>query len=272
MSSDVASAQLSPLNQTNDPYTIATWFSFPQSQWFLSKSLSNNFINGIDKWFFDKNKFVTQNFINTHFDFVNEKFKTQFAPEVNKISLSFTKDPQLLEQYYGLRERSYRSDLGFEKYNGCESDFDKRGDIMVATQNSKVVAGARIDLSNRSNLMCNDNPQNGFFYKDVIKKFDQTFSESDTYSEICALVISEGMKNKFLLARLVTLLIRFSKESGCKYSVGIAYPNLCDFYRVMFKSYGDNFKIFNDISCPYDHKKYGSNRYDLVFHPMVLKF
>lgn len=268
-----ASEQSIP-NQANSTHSnsqylsnIGIWFSFPQSQWFLSRSIPNNFINGIDKWFFDKNKF-TQSFVNANF--TNKNFIKEKTAEANKIELVFTKDPTLLEQYYKLREDTYRTELGFEKYDGSENDFDRRGEIMIATQNNNVVAGARLDLSSANKNMYNDYPEHGFVYRDIIKKFDPTFSDDDIYSEICGLVLGKFVKNSYFFPRFFNSLVKQASSNNCRYVVGIAYPVLCRLYNMMFKHLGYNFKIFYDIRHPFNSNKHG-NKLKLVFCPIVIK-
>ena len=133
------------------------------------------------------------------------------------------------------------------------------------------MAGARLDISNANSFMYNDRPEHNFYYKDVIKSFDSSFSDEHLFSEICSLVVDKELSSKFVLVRLVNSLIEFSKEQGCTYSVGVAYQELCNLYQEMFKKYGSNFKIFYDILYPLSGQ-YKNGKKPLEVFPMILKF
>ncbi|CAA0123474.1 Uncharacterised protein [Halioglobus japonicus] len=62
------------------------------------------------------------------------------------MSLEFkiTRDAQLLDQYYRLREQCYRSELGLSGFDGSEDEQDKHSDIMVALDGDRCVGGVRI--------------------------------------------------------------------------------------------------------------------------------
>ena len=60
------------------------------------------------------------------------------------IQFSISRDPQLLEQYYTLREQCFRDELGIPDFDGSEDEMDRQGQIFLAVQNGRVVGGARI--------------------------------------------------------------------------------------------------------------------------------
>ena len=62
------------------------------------------------------------------------------------MSLAFeiTQNPEVLEQYYHLREQCYRSDLGLTDFDGSEDAEDRCSQIMVALADDYVVGGVRI--------------------------------------------------------------------------------------------------------------------------------
>ncbi|MFT6077671.1 MAG: hypothetical protein ACJATU_000881, partial [Rickettsiales bacterium] len=156
------------------------WFFMPQEQWFLNGSLQD-LVEGCESWF----------------DSVM-KIDRKPAPkkkkiDVSKITIISTQDPDLLKQYYDLRERQYRKKLGFEQYDGQENEYDKIGDIMVALYAGKVIAGGRVDYSNKIKIMCNDDPVSGFTYQSLLKRFDSDANQEDIFSEICGLAVNERM-------------------------------------------------------------------------------
>jgi hypothetical protein len=62
------------------------------------------------------------------------------------LSLEFkiTRNVQLLDEYYQLRERCFRADLGLVDFDGSEEEQDKCSKIMVALLDGRCVGGVRI--------------------------------------------------------------------------------------------------------------------------------
>lgn len=62
------------------------------------------------------------------------------------MSLEFrvTRESQALEQYYQLREKCFRSELGLADFDGSENERDRCSDILVALQDGRCVGGVRI--------------------------------------------------------------------------------------------------------------------------------
>ena len=53
-------------------------------------------------------------------------------------------DPVLLQQYYDLRERCFREELGIHDFDGSEDARDREGVILLAIQDGRCIGGARI--------------------------------------------------------------------------------------------------------------------------------
>ena len=60
------------------------------------------------------------------------------------IEFKLTRDPQLLAQYYDLRERCFRQELGLSDFNGSEEEQDRHGHVVLAIQDGRCIGGARI--------------------------------------------------------------------------------------------------------------------------------
>ena len=60
------------------------------------------------------------------------------------IEFKLSRDPQLLQQYYDLRERCYRKELGIPDFDGSEDADDQRGRILLAIENGRCIGGARV--------------------------------------------------------------------------------------------------------------------------------
>lgn len=60
------------------------------------------------------------------------------------IEFKLSRDPLLLEQYYKLRERCFREELGITDFDGSEDEMDRQGQIFLAIENGRCIGGARI--------------------------------------------------------------------------------------------------------------------------------
>jgi len=60
------------------------------------------------------------------------------------ITFELSRDPQLLQQYYTLRERCFRQELELPDFDGSEEQLDRCGHILIAHRNGECVGGARI--------------------------------------------------------------------------------------------------------------------------------
>jgi predicted GNAT family N-acyltransferase len=63
------------------------------------------------------------------------------------IKIELSRDPQLLEQYYTLRERCFRQELELPDFDGSEEHLDRCGHILIAHRDGECVGGARITPS-----------------------------------------------------------------------------------------------------------------------------
>jgi hypothetical protein len=252
----IEAARMDSLGQMHpDP---RLWFYIPHGRWFLGKK-DNIPFQGSDSWFQSPDKII-----NALRRLIEEK-----KIDLSLVKVGFTKNPKWLHQYYALRERVYRKQLGFESYEGGETSYDRAGKIIVAILDGKVVAGVRVDSSSDHKMMCNDNPEKGFLYKDIIREFDPTFQEGDVYSEICGLAIDKKMGGIFF-ANFVARVMKYAGKSS-RYVVGLSYPDFYQICKVILIRLGYKYRIF----CYNDFKtkdSYGVNSLNLKFEPMVIKF
>lgn len=60
------------------------------------------------------------------------------------IQFELCQDSLLLEQYYELREKCFRRELGIPHFDGSEDSRDRQSQILIARQDGRCVGGARI--------------------------------------------------------------------------------------------------------------------------------
>ena len=66
------------------------------------------------------------------------------------ISFELSRDPDLLQQYYELRERCYRHELKLAGFDGSEEPRDRDSVVLLAQRDGRCLGGARIALPEQS--------------------------------------------------------------------------------------------------------------------------
>ncbi len=173
------------------------------------------------------------------------------------VELFFAHTQELRNQYYELRQQSfqevdeeYRSRnpqdcLDWEDYDGSETEDDRRGSILIATDvDGKVVAGARFLLSTSKLFTNNEEPWNGF----SIRKFlqDKGYNPEAKYCEIDDIVIAKQFRTRLLLKKMFRIMIERAEDEYCDYMFGLAIASACRNDRLMFHSLGYKGEIHMD--------------------------
>ncbi len=166
----------------------------------------------------------------------------------------FTKDPMVLSQYYILREKCFREVddeyrarhpedcVYWSDYDGSENIDDKRGKILVALHNGKVVAGMRFLLCDWTDYTLNEVPEAKFTHREFLKTVG--LDHNATYAEIDDILIDENFRSQGLIEKMFNTLIEESKRYNCKYLIGIAVKVSCRNDRRVFHRLGYKFDIF----------------------------
>jgi hypothetical protein len=238
----------SKVNKLSD---VAVWFSFPRSQWFISNTSNSNYVNGVDKWFFDKNKF-TKSLDNI--DFANENVKLNFViqkPAKNdliNLEVLCTDDSEVLQSYYKLRGSEYRNYWGFQDYSDEESDFDRKGEIVIVMYNKKVIGGGRFMFPSVGTLS-NEHPEENFTYKNIAKVAGIQLSDNN-YVELSGLVLHSDFRDGKTIALVYKILIEILRKRGIKYMFGVTGIIPSRSYRIIFSTIGIYSKIIKSIMAP----------------------
>jgi hypothetical protein len=80
---------------------------------------------------------------------LEESYSVPLQTRGDFVSITFelSRDPQLLEQYFALRERCFRQELELPEFDGSEEQADKYGSILIAHRDGVCIGGARITPS-----------------------------------------------------------------------------------------------------------------------------
>jgi hypothetical protein len=139
-------------------------------------------------------------------------------------------EPSLLAQYYALRERCFRSDLGIVSFDGSEEDQDRQGQLFLAVQGGKCVGGARI--SNRVSPAS---------LSELLEL------EVDRCCMWERFVIDPSVRTKKFFQEFCAKLVLATQENGYHYAMMLSSLRNARFYRLCHSSLGVGFEIYRQI-------------------------
>lgn len=213
------------------------WFCVPDDSWFLNKDDTRQ-IQGIESWF-DSPAEV--------YRMINKPKKRKRA-DLSLVDVQISKDPALLQQYYDLREASYRAEWNFANYNGQENEFDKNGKIFLAIFDGKVVAGARLVVSSDVPYLTHEDPTLHFTYSEICKNIDIDLSEV-LYGEISAIASDRNFRGQ-IIDNIFSSIGNYCRANNIKYILGIATLNTNRNSHLSLNRIGVKSFILDKIAAP----------------------
>ena len=139
-------------------------------------------------------------------------------------------DSRALGQYYSLRERCFRQELGLVGFDGSEDEQDRQSLIFLALKDGYCVGGARISshitLASQLELL----------------ELDQ--------STCCMwerFVIDPTVRTVYLVREFVAHLIQISRESGYQNAMVLSSLRNARFYRRCHTALGVGFQIHRPV-------------------------
>lgn len=171
-----------------------------------------------------------------------------------EVQCFFSDNPKLLEQYYRIREESYRKILKLEDYDGSSDTEDLKGFNVLAVQDERCIGGARLDV----NLVeCSRMLPLEIAGYDPKQDF-HIFGSS--CCQITNLAIELTHPQKATIAeQLVRLATEGAQELGCELLFSYAPPIHTRLYRGFFHRLGLEMKSHPDIEVPLE-KRYAGLR------------
>ena len=210
--SDNQNQQQNYHSEANENYpnlNTKLWFCVPYNSWFLSKDDTQQ-IQGIESWF-DSPAEVCR---------MINKPKKRKKVDLSLIDVQISKDPELLQQYYDLRQASYKAKWGFANYNGQENEWDRNGKIFLAIFDGKVIAGARLLVSSDVPYLTFEDPAQHFTYSEICKNIAIDLSEA-LYGEISAFAVDRNFSGQ-ILDNIYFRAIDYCRANNIKYILGVA--------------------------------------------------
>jgi hypothetical protein len=146
------------------------------------------------------------------------------------IEFKLTRDPQLLEQYYALREKCFQEDLGISDFDGSEDDSDRQGQIFLAIQDGRCIGGARISRQL---------PKQGYHH------------ELNLQSQTCCIwersFLDPAVRTLQLFRDFCTHLVEISRVLGYHHALVLSSLRNARFYRKCHSAMGIGFQIHRHV-------------------------
>ncbi|NRA72640.1 MAG: hypothetical protein HRU24_16635 [Gammaproteobacteria bacterium] len=154
------------------------------------------------------------------------------------VVFEITNDQKLLNQYYSLREESYREVLSLSDFNGEEDELDRQSDILIARIGELCLGGIRICGSN-SNSKSKPLPLENLT-EQLRVKLPFLDLDRNGYCQWMRLTLRPEIDiPKFNLQKQFCLaLAKFSKSLGYRYGFCISGKVHHRFYKRLFKNFG----------------------------------
>ncbi len=146
------------------------------------------------------------------------------------IEFKLGRDPQLLQQYYTLRERCFREELGLAHFDGSEEDQDRESLILLAVENNRCVGGARISPTIPLQSQINHLQLN-----------------SDNCCMWERLAFDPAVRSLLLLRNFCARLVEVSAQMGYHHAMVLSSLRNARFYRQCHSALGIAFKIHRPV-------------------------
>ena len=164
----------------------------------------------------------------------------------------FTRDADLLEDYYTIRMNAYQNRLGFEKFNKLETDYDKEGRIIIVTKSGKVIGGMRLMFTGECKYFSAEYPGTQFQYEKVTQRYHDERHDLKNV-EASGVAAVESGRDFTVLESMFELMFQNAQSRECNYIFGIALISACRLYRLVFERLGFYLDII--LSYPWEKKE-----------------
>lgn len=169
------------------------------------------------------------------------------------IQFVVTRQRDLLEQYYQLREKHYRLELGLTAFDGGEDELDRRGTVLLAVEDSKqqVVAGARIFGSYPDNPVQLPLETEHFQLNNVFTELDL---QRKAYCHWSRFFI-DGRYRSFSFSKdFILHMLETSRALGFDYAFNVTDRSRSRYYRLVHSALGYNYELYDEELHTGEHK------------------
>ncbi len=146
------------------------------------------------------------------------------------IQFKVSGDARLLAQYYALRERCFRQELGLVGFDGSEDEQDRQGLIMLALRDGQCVGGARISA-----------------HITLTSQLDLLDLDQSTCCMWERFAIDPKVRSVYLVREFVAHLIQTSLDHGFQNAMVLSSLRNARFYRRCHAALGVGFQIYRPV-------------------------
>ena len=146
------------------------------------------------------------------------------------IEFKLTRDPGLLQQYYTLREQCFRKELGLPNFDGSEEVHDRQGQILLAVQDGRCIAGVRISPT--------------VLLQSQIQQLDLNPDSCCMWERF---VFDPAARSLQLMRKFLDYLITVSRETGYHHAMVLSSLRNARFYRRCHTALGVGFQIHRHV-------------------------
>ena len=165
----------------------------------------------------------------------------------HNIRISTQNSRRHIEQYFAIREQTYKTAIGANFYAG-EDENDSKSHIVLALAGDNCIGGIRITVSSPEKPMTLPTECNVFQFSKIYGELD--FSNL-TYCEATRLAILPDFSNGSVLPRLFEEATRFgTQELGVEMVFGRSASTQTRAFRTHYKNMGYDLIIRRDIKPP----------------------
>ncbi len=180
------------------------------------------------------------------------------------VEFKWTKDPDLLLQYFKIREEAYREYLGLNNFRGKLDAIDSHSHELVAVKNdNQVIGGARLTINDNSLKAKLPMESDDFILREVFPEYNL---DKNRYCEFSKTLLTRGYRKEDYFLNLCNTLVKKAQTFNTKYIFIIApklqtlrYMNIATLLNIPNET-------CSDISLPYMSSYDGMAIYLSVYH------
>lgn len=146
------------------------------------------------------------------------------------IEFKLSRNTTYLDQYYALRERCYRRELGIAEFDGTEEEQDRQGQILLALRDGECIGGVRIGP-----------------YVSWPSQLESLGLEAERCCMWERFVIEPRVRTGHLFRDFCSHLIGYSIELGFRHAMVLSSLRNARFYRRYHSELGVEFRIHRSV-------------------------
>lgn len=182
------------------------------------------------------------------FDLTIAKSENNVSMRLEDVVFEITTNDSYLEQYFILRERCYREDLGLKDFSGAIDEYDRSGLVSIARIGDKVIGGSRMTVSLPDQPHRLPLEEDGFLMKDL---FPMLELNKLGYFEIGRTAVDAGYRTSQVNFEINKQLVLWALKMGCCYQFTISTAKVSRINRMIGTKMGMEHLLLDWIEVPH---------------------